>query len=244
MNPLDFTGKRVLVVGGSSGIGNGIAQRFRAAGAEVHVWGTRASASDYAAEDGSDLEGLRYRQLDVSDLVAIGAVDPGFDALDVLVASQGIVLYGRKEFQMETFERVVDVNLNSVMACAMRFREMLAASRGAMIVLSSIMAYAAGRGTPAYAASKAAAKALVGTLGQAWASDGIRVNGIAPGFVATRMTRVTTNDPARLKATEERIPLGRFGTPEEMADAAIFLASPMSSYIVGQTLVVDGGYLL
>lgn len=244
MNPMDFTGKRVLVVGGSSGIGNGIAQRFRAAGADVHVWGTRASAADYSVDEGSDLTGLGYRQVDVSDIAGIAAVDPGFDTLDVLIASQGIAIYGRREFQLETFERVVDVNLTSVMACAMRFRGMLAASQGSLVALSSIMAYAAAKGTPAYASSKAGVKALVATLGQAWAPEGIRVNGIAPGFVATRMTKVTTDDPARLKATEDRIPLGRLGTTGDMADAAMFLASPMASYIVGQTLVVDGGYLL
>ncbi|MBN9002827.1 MAG: SDR family NAD(P)-dependent oxidoreductase, partial [Rhizobiales bacterium] len=94
MNDLDFTGKSVLVVGGSSGIGNAIAQSFRARGADVHVWGTRANSSDYSADDGSDLTGLHYSQMDASNLEAIEAFEPTFAQLDVLVLSQGIVLYG------------------------------------------------------------------------------------------------------------------------------------------------------
>ena len=88
MNPLDFSGKTVLVVGGSSGIGNGIAQAFRRHGAEVHVWGTRPSAADYKADDGCDLTGLRYSQVDVSDFAAIAANQPAFTSLDVLVLAQ------------------------------------------------------------------------------------------------------------------------------------------------------------
>src|SRR4051794_12080876 len=108
---LDFSGKTVLVVGGSSGIGNGIAQAFRSQGATVHVWGTRATASDYSADDGSDLSGLDYTQVDVGDDAAVAAA-PAPDPLDVLVLCQGTVAYGRKEFEMETFRRVLDVNLN------------------------------------------------------------------------------------------------------------------------------------
>src|SRR5690349_11769695 len=117
-NPLDFSQRTVLVVGGSSGIGNGIAQAFRAAGAEVHVWGTRASAADYASEPGSDLTGLGYAQVNVADFEAVKAWPASFSRLDVLVLSQGTVEYKRAEFQMEAFQRVLDVNLGSLMACA------------------------------------------------------------------------------------------------------------------------------
>jgi 3-oxoacyl-[acyl-carrier protein] reductase len=100
MNELDFSGKRVLVVGGSSGIGNGIAQAFRAKGARVHVCGTRASSSDYLPYEGSHLEALDYAQLDVSDPKAIENFKPSFDRLDVLVLAQGAVIYRRGEFEM------------------------------------------------------------------------------------------------------------------------------------------------
>src|ERR1019366_2905574 len=117
----DFSGKQVLVVGGSSGIGNGIAQAFRAKGARVQVCGTRASAADYSASEGSQLGGLDYAQLDVSDAKAIENFKPSFDRLDVLVMAQGAVIYRRGEFEMAGFRKVLEVNLMSLMACAMRF---------------------------------------------------------------------------------------------------------------------------
>src|SRR5690606_30925734 len=104
MNDLDFSGKTVLVVGGSSGIGNGIAQAFRRRGADVHVWGTRASASDYAGDEGSDLDGLGYSQVDVSDIDAIERLTPAFSQLDILIQCQGTVAYRRGEFEREGWD--------------------------------------------------------------------------------------------------------------------------------------------
>ncbi|MDR3465099.1 MAG: SDR family oxidoreductase [Xanthobacteraceae bacterium] len=243
-NDLDFGGKTVLVVGGSSGIGNGIAHAFRTRGATVHVVGTRASADDYRGEDGSDLSGLRYAQLDVSDSRAIETWSVPFDRLDVLVLAQGTVLYKRGEFELAGFRKVVEVNLMSLMACAIKFQEMLMHARGALIIVSSTAAFHSTKGNPAYNASKTGAVGLTRTLGEAWAADGIRVNGIAPGLVESKLTRVTTANPKRLAAALEQIPLGRLGTPADMAGAALFLASPLASYIVGQTLIVDGGLVL
>ena len=119
MNELDFSGKQVLVIGGSSGIGNGIAQAFRAKGARVAVCGTRANAADYSSEQGSNLGGLDYAQLDVADTFAIESFNPYFDRLDVLVLAQGAVIYKRGEFEMAGFRKVVEVNLLSLMACAL-----------------------------------------------------------------------------------------------------------------------------
>jgi 3-oxoacyl-[acyl-carrier protein] reductase len=242
-NPLDFTGKTVLVVGGSSGIGNGIAQGFRRHGATVHVWGTRAGAADYQADEGSDLQGLSYARVDVSDFAAVAAAGAPA-SIDVLVLCQGTVAYGRKEFEMDTFQHIVDVNLNSLMACATKFRDVLAARKGSVITISSVGGLRATRGNPAYAASKAGAIHLTATLGQAWAHKGIRVNGVAPGLVDTKLTKVTIGNDERLRERLEGIPAGRLGTPQEMADACLFLASPMASYIYGQTLLVDGGRTL
>ena len=244
MNELDFSGKQVLVVGGSSGIGNGIAQAFRAKGARVAVCGTRASAAEYSPGEGSHLDGLGYFQLDVSDSKRIETFRPPFEALDVLVLAQGAVIYRRGEFEMDGFRKVLEVNLMSLMACAGRFHEMLKSSRGTLIIVSSTAAYHSTKGNPAYNASKTGAVGLTRTLGQAWAEHGIRVNGIAPGLVDTKMTKVTTASPKRLEGALERIPLKRLGTPADMAGAALFLASPLSSYIVGQTIVVDGGLIL
>ncbi len=242
---LDFSGKRVLVVGGSSGIGNGIAQAFRAKGAQVHVWGTRASAGDYDAAAGSDLSGVGYTQVDVADPDAIAAAPAPFaDGLDVLVHSQGMVLYKRAEFERDGFDKVLAVNVASVMQISQRFHDALAAARGSVIVVSSIGAFKATLGNPAYAASKAAAVQLVRTLGLAWAGAGVRVNGIAPSLVDTKMTKVTMDHAERRAAALSRIPIGRFGTVEDMANVALFLASPLAGFICGQTLVVDGGVTL
>ncbi len=243
-DPLDFSGKRVLVIGGSSGIGNGIAQGFRARGAEVTVTGTRPDAGDYLEAEDSDFAGLAYRQLDLFDRDAAEGLADQFPFLDVLVQCQGIVRYKRQEFEREGWDDVIDVNLNSVMDVARALHAALAENDGAMIVVSSVAAFNATIGTPAYAASKAGAASLVKTLGEAWARDGIRVNGIAPGLVPTKLTSVTTDHPERLEASLSRIPLRRMGTPEDMAGAALFLASPLADYITGQTLVVDGGLTL
>jgi 3-oxoacyl-[acyl-carrier protein] reductase len=244
MDELDFSGKQVLVVGGSSGIGNGIAHAFRDHGAQVAVCGTRDSAADYSATEGSDLEGLAYARPDVSDAQAIESFHPCFERLDVLVLAQGAVLYRRGEFEMPGFRKVIEVNLISLMACATRFHPMLKTAHGALIIVSSTAAYHSTMGNPAYNASKTGAVGLTRTLGEAWAEDGIRVNGIAPGLVDTKMTKVTTSNPKRLEGALERIPLKRLGTPADMAGAALFLASPLSSYIIGQTIVVDGGLIL
>jgi 3-oxoacyl-[acyl-carrier protein] reductase len=244
MNELDFSGRQVLVVGGSSGIGNGIARAFRAHGASVAVCGTRASASDYSPDEGSHLDGLDYARLDVSDAGAIEKFKPAFDKLDVLVLAQGAVIYRRGEFEMEGFRKVLEVNLMSLMACATKFHAMLKQSKGSLIIVSSTAAYHSTMGNPAYSASKTGAMGLTRTLGEAWAEDGIRVNGIAPGLVDTKMTKVTTANPKRLEGALSRIPLRRLGTPEDMAGAALFLASPLSSYVVGQTIIVDGGLIL
>jgi 3-oxoacyl-[acyl-carrier protein] reductase len=244
MFDLGFAGKTVLVVGGSSGIGNGIAQAFCKHDAEVHVWGTRAKAADYSADEGCDLAGLHYAQVDVSDFVNVETWRPNFKTLDVLVLSQGMVLYRRGEFQMDGFQKVINLNLNSLMACAIKFHDMLAARKGSLITVSSTAAYHSTRGNPAYNASKTGVVGLTRTLAEAWAADGIRVNGIAPGLVDTKLTKVTTENPERLEASLARIPLRRLGTPEDMAGVALFLASPLAAYIVGQTIPVDGGLIL
>lgn len=244
MNDLDFTGKTVLVVGGSSGIGNGIAQGFRSRGASVSAWGTRLRAADYSAEEGSDLTGLAYAKVDVASREEIDVAAASFTRLDALVLSQGIVVHGGGEFEREHWDKVIAVNLGSVMQCCTRFRPLLSASGGAIVIVSSVSGVKAHAGLPAYGASKAGVISLTRSLGLAWACDGIRVNAIAPGFVETKLTAIATSDPRRHAAMLARIPAGRAGTPEDMANAVAFLASPLADYVAGQTLVVDGGLTL
>ncbi|MEH6527083.1 MAG: SDR family oxidoreductase [Sneathiella sp.] len=244
MTDLDFSGQTALIVGGSSGIGNGIAQSLRARGADVHIWGTRATAADYDGEEGSDLTGLSYQQMDIADFDAVANADVTFAELDILVLCQGTVVYNRGEFEMPGWMKVMDVNLNSLMACAAKFHPMLEQAKGNMIVISSTAGYHATKGNPAYNASKTGALGFTRTMGQAWAKDGIRVNGVAPGLVDTKLTKVTTENPDRLKATTQSIPMRRLGTPEDIAGAVLYLASPLASYVTGQTIVVDGGLIL
>jgi 3-oxoacyl-[acyl-carrier protein] reductase len=234
----------VLVVGGSSGIGNGIARGFHEHGADVQIWGTRPNAGDYEKAEGSDLDGLAYAQVDVSDRSAIASAPSPSRHLHVLVLSQGTVQYQRQEFSPEGWREVVAVNLDSLMACALRFHEMLATSKGSIIIVSSVGGFKGSLANPAYAASKAGAISLTGSLALAWARDGIRVNGIAPGLVDTKLTKATVDHPKRLEESLKRIPAGRTGTPAEMAGAALFLASPLASYVHGHTLVVDGGMMI
>ncbi len=208
------------------------------------VTGTRPDEGDYLEAEDSDFTGLSYARLDVNDRDAAGALAARIGAVDVLVQSQGIVRYGREEFSRSGWDAVIDVNLNSVMDVARAFHAGLAQRSGAMIVVSSVAAFQAAMGNPAYAASKAGAANLVMSLGEAWARDGVRVNGIAPGLVPTKMTTAMTDHPERLAGALASIPLRRMGTPEDMAGAALFLASPLASYVTGQTLVVDGGLTL
>ncbi len=132
---------------------------------------------------------------------------PPFEKLDVLVLAQGAVIYRRGEFEMDGFRKVLEVNLMSLMACATKFQPMLSASKGSLIIVSSTAAYHSTMGNPAYNASKTGAVGLTRTLGEAWAENGIRVNGIAPGLVDTKMTKATTANPKRLEGALERIPV-------------------------------------
>jgi len=242
---IDLRGRVALVAGGSSGIGLGIARRFEAAGVTVHVTGTRAAASAYPE---GELDGLVYHPLDVADDAAVRKLADELDApLDALVSSVGTVAYGGAEYQIETFRQVMDVNLNGVMHLCASFRDHLkrdADATSSIVLVGSTSSYIATPGQPAYGASKGALVTLTRSLAQAWAKHGIRVNGVAPGFVDTKLTRRSREDAEVYAQSLERIPLGRWGEPEEMGDVAVFLASPMASYVTGQMLLADGGITL
>ncbi len=185
-----------------------------------------------------------YARLDVSDGKAIESFKPPFDRLDVLVLAQGAVIYRRGEFQMDGFRKVLEVNLMSLMACAGKFHDMLSASEGLADHRQFDRRLSFHQGQSGLQRLEDRRRRADPDAGQAWAEDGIRVNGIAPGLVDTKMTKVTTANPKRLEGAIERIPLKRLGTPADMAGAALFLASPLASYVVGQTLIVDGGLIL
>jgi 3-oxoacyl-[acyl-carrier protein] reductase len=232
--------RTAVVVGGSSGIGLGIARRLQNRGAEVHVTGTRESAEAYD----DDLRGLSYRRLDATDDLAVAALAESLPQSQVLVYSGGTVAYGRAEYDMATFRRIIDVNLGGAMNCCTAFHPALARAGGAILLIGSTSSFIATPGQPAYGASKGALVTLVKSLARAWARDGIRVNGLAPGLVATKLTSVSRDNPTTYAESLRKIPLGRWGTPQEMGDVATFLVSSMASYITGQMLLADGGLTL
>ncbi len=237
-NALDFTGKTVLVTGGSSGIGNGIARSFRDCGAAVVITGTRASAADYGD---TDCAGMRFFQLDVGDDEAVRAFDPGIGRLDVLVNSAGTVAYRRQEYEMETFRRVMDVNIMGMMHMCTKFHPMLVETKGSIVNVTSVASFRSTPGNPAYSASKGGGLTLTRTLANAWGRAGVRVNAILPGLVDTKLTKVTRDNPELYEASIKRTPLRRWGTPEEMGGIALFLASPLSAFVTGEGIVADGG---
>jgi len=232
-----FRSSRVLVVGGSSGIGAGIAAAFLAEGAEVLVTGATEAEAAAAAE-----KGLRSLALDVRDAGQVGAVIGRLHALDHLIYCAGIIRRGA-EHDPEVFAEVLDINLTGAMRVASATRPILAARGGTITLMASMLSYFGGGLVPGYSASKGGIVQLTKSLAIAYAPDGIRVNAIAPGWIATELTKPLRADPTREAAILGRTPLGRWGQAEDVAGGALFLASPMAGFVTGTVLPIDGGYL-
>jgi NAD(P)-dependent dehydrogenase (short-subunit alcohol dehydrogenase family) len=241
MKPVFERGARALVTGGTSGIGWAIACALREAGCRVAVTGVDSEAVR-EAQSASGGKGIEPRVLDVSDQEAIESLAAGLDRLDVLIHSAGMILRGGAEFEMEGFERVIDVNLNGAMRVSRACRPLLAARHGSIVHIASMLSFFGSAQAPAYSASKGGLVQLTKSLALAWAGEGIRVNAIAPGWISTEFTRPVREDEKRNRAILDRTPLGRWGKPEEIAGAAVFLASPQAAFITGVVLPVDGGY--
>lgn len=239
----DFRGCRALVTGGTSGIGLAAARAFRAAGARVAITGRAARADAYAV----DLGGFDYHSLELRDAAALRALAQRIDALDVLVAGAGHVRPdGRDEREPDGFAEAVALNLVAAYRCATAFHAQLAASEheggASLITLGSLAAHFATIAVPGYASAKAGLEQLTRNLAVAWAPDRIRVNCVAPGNVATAMTAHAVGNAGLEAPLLERTPQRRWGQPEEIAPAILFLASSEARFITGATLVVDGGY--
>ena len=236
---VNFKNKNVLITGASAGIGYGIAQAFLQEGANVHITGTRtADAYD------SDFTGMTFHSLNVQEGKAIEDLAAEIDELDVLVNCVGTVLYKKQEFERAGFEKILAINLTGVMHLCTAFYPHLEKSGGNIINLDSVVAIRPAFNNPAYTASKAGLIQLTKGLAMKWGRKGIRVNGIAPGMVPTKLTANQIDTPEKQEQLGKSIPIQRVGTPQDMAGGALFLASSLASYVTGQHLVIDGGMTL
>ena len=176
------------------------------------------------------------------DAAAIAAWFGALQKLDILVNCAGIIRRG-DEHDPKVFADVVDVNLLGTMRLCAAARPFLARTQGCIVNTASILSYFGGALVPGYSASKGGVVQLTKSLAISYAADKIRVNAIAPGWIATPFTQPVQDDPARSQTIVSRTPLGRWGTPADVAGAAVFLCSPAASFITGAILAVDGGYL-
>lgn len=232
-----YADKTVVVAGGTSGIGNAIATAFAEAGAVVHATGATEGEVEAARGVGGP---IAYAVLDVRDTGAVNAHADRFEKVAALINCAGVNLRAA-EFTSEGFATTLDINLAGSMRTATAFRAALAEG-GAILNIASVFAFFGAPHAPAYAASKGGVAQLTKSLAIAYARDGIRVNALAPGWIETAMTAVPRADPARNAELIGRTPMGRWGTPADLAPAALFLCSPLAGFITGAVLPVDGGY--
>jgi NAD(P)-dependent dehydrogenase (short-subunit alcohol dehydrogenase family) len=230
--------KQALITGGVRGIGFGVAEAMLEAGYRVTVTGlTDKDVGAVPARD--DLDVVR---LDVTDGSAVAALLARFARLDALVNCAGMIARGGLEFDLDTFARVIDVNLTGTMRMCVAARDKLAASNGAIVNTASMLSFFGGPMVPAYTASKGGVAQLTKALAVAWAKDGIRVNAVAPGWIATELTKPLVEDEARSAGILGRTPMARWGEPVDIAGVVLFLCSDAARFVTGTIVPVDGGY--
>jgi NAD(P)-dependent dehydrogenase (short-subunit alcohol dehydrogenase family) len=231
--------KQALITGGARGIGFGIAEAMLAAGYGVTVTGLTAEEAAAVPER----ENLQAVALDVTSDAGVAACVGKLSRLDALVNCAGIILRDGKEFTIEGFQRVIDVNLTGTMRMCVAVRPLLEKQGGAIVNTASVWSLFGGGLAPAYTASKGGVAQLTKALAVAWA-PAIRVNAIAPGWIETELTKPARTDQARSDAIIARTPFGRWGRPEDVGGAVVFLCSQAAAFITGTVLPVDGGYMV
>jgi 2-deoxy-D-gluconate 3-dehydrogenase len=244
---IDFslTGRRALVTGASTGIGRAIAIAMAEAGADV-VSADRAACDETLATIAQ--RGRQASQV-VADLTQRGAIErvmAGAGDVDLLVNCAGIIRRADAlDFSEEDWDAVTEINLKAVFFLSQAFARALLArgGTGTIVNIASMLSFQGGIRVPSYTASKSGVAGITKALANEWAAKGINVNAIAPGYIATDNTAALRADAARSRAILDRIPAGRWGEPEDIAGAAVFLASPAARYVHGAIFNVDGGWL-
>lgn len=237
----DFNGKTALVTGGTSGIGLAVTLAFHRAGAKVIAVGVGA-AEIAAARANEQLSGVQIQELDVTHAAAVEKTVESIPKIDFVVTCAGIIKRGVEHDPVE-FAKVLDVNLNGTMRVCAAARSKLAASRGAIVMIGSVMSFFGGPAQPAYSASKGAIRNLCMSLGAAYAPEGIRVNAVAPGWVITQLSKGARDNEERFAQINARIPMNRWADTAEIADPIMFLCSDAARYMTGTVMAVDGGYM-
>ena len=242
--------KTALVTGCSRGIGQSMAIALAEAGADIiGVSGSLQPGSP--VEQSVQALGRKFfpYQADFSDRDALYAfiksVKNDFPVLDILVNNAGSILRAPAAEHPDAYwDKILDINLDAPFILAREFgRDMVARGSGKIIFTASLLTFQGGIFVPGYAASKGAIGSLVKALANEWAGKGVQVNAIAPGYIATDNTEALRNDPVRSRTILDRIPAGRWGTPEDFKGPIVFLASNASDYVNGTILTVDGGWM-
>lgn len=236
-----LAGQVALVTGATSGIGAAIGRALTAAGAQVTVTGATLAEVE-AARAAPGFGSQRATVLDVTQSSAVDALIGGLERLDILVNCAGIIRRGA-EHEVDVFEQVIDVNLVGTMRCCAAARPLLARNGGAIVNIASMLSFFGGGLVPGYSASKGGIMQLTKSLAIAYAADKIRVNAVAPGWIATPLTQTLQQDESRSRGILERTPMRRWGLPEDIAGPVVFLCTPAAGFITGAILPVDGGYL-
>lgn len=235
-------GKKALVTGGTQGIGAAVARQLAAMGADVIAAGLppfNAGTGDSAVDAG----GVSLAETDVSSQDSVNALFERIDRLDILINGAGIIRRGA-EHDVEVFEQVLAVNLTGTMRVCAAARPLLAENVGCIVNLASMLSFFGGALVPGYSASKGGIAQLTKSLALAYAAEGIRVNAVAPGWIATPLTQALQDDAERSRSLLERTPLGRWGRPEDVAQVAAFLCTSAAGFMTGAIVPVDGGYLV